>query len=120
MNLLLLFFMFNWLPPVMQQAVPDQDRDHRHRAVQFGRRGRRPVLGWLADRHSPHKVLWITLWLRCDLRRLDRLFGILHPADHERDHGRRVLRRRRARASPMRSPATSYPTSMRATGIGWR
>ena len=76
------------------------------------------VLGWLADRHSPHKVLWITYGFGAICVgsigflgfSIPLIMSVIMVAGFCGVGGQSV-------ANAL--AATSYPTSMRATGIGW-
>jgi AAHS family 4-hydroxybenzoate transporter-like MFS transporter len=119
MNLLLLFFMFNWLPPVMQQAgAPIKIAIIATVLFNLGGVVGGLVLGWLADRHSPHKVLWITYGFGAICVgsigflgfSIPLIMSVIMVAGFCGVGGQSV-------ANAL--AATSYPTSMRATGIGW-
>jgi AAHS family 4-hydroxybenzoate transporter-like MFS transporter len=119
MNLLLLFFMFNWLPPVMQQAgAPIKIAIIATVLFNLGGVIGGLVLGWLSDRHNPYKVLWIAyafgalcvgsigfLGFSIPL-----IMAVIAVAGFCGVGGQGV-------ANAL--AAISYPTSMRATGVGW-
>jgi len=119
MNLFLLFFLYNWMPPVLQQAgMPLQQALIATVLFNLGGVVGGIALGQLADKVGTFPVLLGALLRRGGSPGLGRIPRWGRAGDHGRDSPRRLLlHRAQTTANPL--TAGLYPTLMRGTGLGW-